>query len=77
MIVSCQAVRDADPLSPSQGSTVAAKLMGVAGGLVPLSKIPACNVQVLGQKRKVVIGMSSKQTGVTCTSPPFQARPLL
>jgi len=49
-------------LSVLLGSTVAAKLMGVAGGLVPLSKIPACNVQVLGQKRKVIIGMSSKQT---------------
>jgi U4/U6 small nuclear ribonucleoprotein PRP31 len=28
------------------GSEVAAKLMGVAGGLIALSKMPSCNVQV-------------------------------
>ena len=28
------------------GSEVAARLMGVAGGLLALSKMPACNVQV-------------------------------
>lgn len=33
-------------LSLVVGSEVAAKLMGVAGGLVALSKMPACNVQV-------------------------------
>lgn len=52
-------------MSALQGTAVAAKLMGIAGGLVPLSKIPACNVQVLGQKRKVLIGMSSKQAGAS------------
>ncbi|CAG9464599.1 unnamed protein product [Pedinophyceae sp. YPF-701] len=35
------------------GATIAAKLMGVAGGLVAISKMPACNVQVLGQKRNL------------------------
>eukprot|EP00955_Chlamydomonas_euryale_P028791 303966-Chlamydomonas_euryale.AAC.1 len=35
-------------LSLVVGSEVAAKLMGVAGGLVALSKMPACNVQVWG-----------------------------
>jgi hypothetical protein len=33
-------------LSAAIGSEVAARLMGVAGGLMSLSKMPACNVQV-------------------------------
>jgi hypothetical protein len=33
-------------LSAAIGSEVAARLMGVAGGLMALSKMPACNVQV-------------------------------
>jgi hypothetical protein len=33
-------------LSAAIGSEVAARLMGVAGGLMLLSKMPACNVQV-------------------------------
>ncbi len=33
-------------LSAAIGSEVAARLMGVAGGLLTLSKMPACNVQV-------------------------------
>ncbi|KAG1662685.1 hypothetical protein FOA52_014611 [Chlamydomonas sp. UWO 241] len=45
------------------GSEVAAKLMGVAGGLVSLSKMPACNVQVLGARKKNLAGMSSATTG--------------
>jgi U4/U6 small nuclear ribonucleoprotein PRP31 len=31
------------------GSEVAARLMGVAGGLVALSKMPSCNVQVISR----------------------------
>ena len=31
------------------GPTTAAKLLGLAGGLAELSKIPSCNLQVLGQ----------------------------
>ncbi|MEW5303488.1 MAG: hypothetical protein WDW36_006174 [Sanguina aurantia] len=46
-------------LSAVVGTEVAAKLMGVAGGLLALSKIPACNVQVLGARRKNLVGMSS------------------
>lgn len=34
-------------LSAVVGSEIAAKLMGVAGGLKALSKMPACNVQVM------------------------------
>mmetsp|Transcript_20589 Transcript_20589/g.49016 ORF Transcript_20589/g.49016 Transcript_20589/m.49016 type:complete len:497 (-) Transcript_20589:41-1531(-) len=41
------------------GSEVAAKLMGVAGGLINLSKMPACNIQVLGAKRKNLEGFST------------------
>lgn len=33
-------------LSAAVGTEIAAKLMGVAGGLTSLSKMPACNVQV-------------------------------
>mmetsp|Transcript_17413 Transcript_17413/g.52333 ORF Transcript_17413/g.52333 Transcript_17413/m.52333 type:complete len:495 (-) Transcript_17413:164-1648(-) len=50
-------------LSLVVGSEVAAKLMGVAGGLVALSKMPACNVQVLGARKKGLGGMSSATAG--------------
>jgi U4/U6 small nuclear ribonucleoprotein PRP31 len=33
-------------LSAVVGTEIAAKLMGVAGGLLALSSMPACNVQV-------------------------------
>ena len=33
-------------LSRAVGTEIAARLMGVAGGLMNLSKMPACNVQV-------------------------------
>jgi U4/U6 small nuclear ribonucleoprotein PRP31 len=46
-------------LSAVLGTQVAAQLMGTAGGLVALSRMPACNVQVLGAKRKALGGMSS------------------
>lgn len=34
------------------GPAVAAKLIGIAGGLVELSLIPACNLQVMGQSKQ-------------------------
>jgi U4/U6 small nuclear ribonucleoprotein PRP31 len=34
------------------GPSTAAKLLGLAGGLAELSKIPACNLQVLGQTKQ-------------------------
>ena len=46
-------------LSAVLGSDIAAQLIGVAGGLNALSKMPACNVQVLGSKKKNTGGMSS------------------
>jgi len=51
--------RTAPNLSAVLGPEVAARLMGVAGGLVALSKMPACNVQVLGAKRKTTAGFSN------------------
>eukprot|EP00877_Chromochloris_zofingiensis_P012740 jgi/Chrzof1/771/Cz01g28080.t1 len=46
-------------LSAAIGSEVAARLMGVAGGLIALSTMPSCNIQVLGAKRKNLAGFSS------------------
>ncbi|KAF2883843.1 hypothetical protein ILUMI_22312 [Ignelater luminosus] len=40
------------------GASTAAKIMGVAGGLTKLSKIPACNVLILGQQKKTLSGFS-------------------
>lgn len=52
--------RLAPNLSAAVGSEIAARLMGVAGGLEALASIPACNIQVLGAKRKHLSGFSSK-----------------
>lgn len=41
-------------LSAIVGTTTAAKLLGVAGGLSALAKIPACNVHVSSQPCFVV-----------------------
>lgn len=47
-------------LSALVGTSVATKLLGVAGGLTGLVKIPACNVQVLGtSKVSSVVGLSN------------------
>nr|XP_043611413.1 U4/U6 small nuclear ribonucleoprotein Prp31 homolog [Erigeron canadensis] len=46
-------------LSAIVGSAVAAKLMGTAGGLSSLAKMPACNVQILGAKKKNLAGFST------------------
>jgi U4/U6 small nuclear ribonucleoprotein PRP31 len=48
-------------LSSIVGASTAAKLMGMAGGLTNLSKMPACNVLLLGQQKKVLSGFSSVQ----------------
>ncbi|KAF3331489.1 pre-mRNA processing ribonucleoprotein binding region-containing protein isoform X2 [Carex rostrata] len=45
-------------LSAIVGSAVASRLVGSAGGLTALAKMPACNVQLLGFKRKNLAGMS-------------------
>lgn len=46
-------------LSAVVGTGPAANMMGAAGGLVALSRMPACNVQVLGAKKKALSGMSA------------------
>ncbi len=46
-------------LSRIVGASTAAKLMGAAGGLTALSKMPANNVALLGQQKKTLSGFSS------------------
>lgn len=67
-------------LSAIAGSAVAAKLMGTAGGLFSLAKMPACNVQLLGAKKKNLAGFSTatsqfrvgylEQTDIFQSTPP-------
>ncbi|XP_071541465.1 U4/U6 small nuclear ribonucleoprotein Prp31 [Panulirus ornatus] len=45
-------------LSCIVGASVAAKLMGVAGGLTSLAKMPASNVLLIGKQKKTMIGMA-------------------
>ncbi|KAF9072715.1 hypothetical protein BDP27DRAFT_1217163 [Rhodocollybia butyracea] len=72
-------------LSAIVGTTTAAKLLGVAGGLGGISKMPACNVQLLGAQKKIAAGFSSvtqrRHTGfifqseiVTQTPPEYQLK---
>uniref|UniRef100_A0A0E0NKH4 Nop domain-containing protein n=1 Tax=Oryza rufipogon TaxID=4529 RepID=A0A0E0NKH4_ORYRU len=46
-------------LSAIVGSAVASKLMGAAGGLEALAKMPSCNLQLLGAKKKNLSGFST------------------
>jgi U4/U6 small nuclear ribonucleoprotein PRP31 len=46
-------------LSIIVGASTAAKLMGMAGGLTNLTKMPSCNILLLGAHRKVLGGFSS------------------
>ncbi|NXJ73036.1 PRP31 protein, partial [Rostratula benghalensis] len=46
-------------LSLILGASTAAKIMGIAGGLTNLSKMPACNIMLLGAQRKTLSGFSS------------------
>ncbi|KAM8794838.1 U4/U6 small nuclear ribonucleoprotein Prp31 [Eudromia elegans] len=46
-------------LSLIVGASTAAKVMGLAGGLTPLSKMPACNLMLLGAQRRSLSGFSS------------------
>ena len=45
-------------LSNIIGTTTAAKIMGIAGGLTSLSKMPACNVLLLGAQKRTQSGFS-------------------
>ena len=44
------------------GTQLTAQIVGLAGGLGPLSRTPSCNVQVMGQKKRVLSGFSSAST---------------
>ncbi|GFS15856.1 U4/U6 small nuclear ribonucleoprotein Prp31 [Elysia marginata] len=46
-------------LSIIVGASIAAKLMGIAGGLTNLSKMPACNILLLGSQKRTLAGFSS------------------
>lgn len=46
-------------LSIIVGASTAAKLMGMAGGLTNLTKMPSCNILLLGAHKKVLGGFSS------------------
>jgi len=46
-------------LSAIVGANIAAKMLGAAGGLTNLSKMPANNIALLGQQKKVSTGFSS------------------
>lgn len=41
------------------GASSAAKIMGIAGGLTILSKMPACNILLLGAQKRTLTGFSS------------------
>ena len=47
-------------LSMIVGASTEAKLLGMAGGLTNLSKMPSCNILLLGSQRKDLRGFSSK-----------------
>ena len=49
-------------LSIIVGASTAAKLMGVAGGLTALSKMPSNNIALLGQQKKTLSGFSQHST---------------
>jgi U4/U6 small nuclear ribonucleoprotein PRP31 len=55
-------------LSALIGSSITAQLVGLAGGVDELSRIPSCNIQVLGQQKRMLSGFSSmatlKHTGI-------------
>ncbi|KAF4047250.1 Prp31 C terminal domain [Phytophthora infestans] len=61
------------------GTRIAAQLIGLAGGVAQLARIPSCNLQVLGQDKKVLSGFSSaaalKHTGVLFFSDLVQSVP--
>ncbi|KAJ3789686.1 hypothetical protein GGU10DRAFT_342576 [Lentinula aff. detonsa] len=72
-------------LSVIVGTSTAAKLLGVAGGLGGIAKMPSCNVHLLGAQKKIAAGFSSatqkRHTGfifqsdlVTKTPPEYQLK---
>ncbi|KAG9099746.1 U4/U6-U5 snRNP complex subunit prp31 [Ceratobasidium sp. 370] len=66
-------------LSKIVGTTTAAKLLGVAGGLGGLARMPACNVHLLGAQKKIAAGFSTatqnRHTGFVFQSELVQQTP--
>jgi len=62
------------------GSRLAAVLMALAGGLLALSKIPCCNLQVMGQEKRALAGFGNaaamKHTGIIYYSELVQSCPV-
>ncbi|EME27259.1 U4/U6 small nuclear ribonucleoprotein PRP31 [Galdieria sulphuraria] len=44
------------------GSSIAAQLIGLAGGIENLAKIPSCNIQTLGSNKSLGLGLSTRFT---------------
>lgn len=44
------------------GARIAAQIVGLAGGVIALSKIPSCNIQVMGQEKRHLAGLSTAAT---------------
>ncbi|XP_043190390.1 U4/U6 small nuclear ribonucleoprotein Prp31-like [Amphibalanus amphitrite] len=66
-------------LSSVVGAATAAKLMGAAGGLTALSKMPACNIMLVGAEKRTLSGFSQANvlphTGFIYYSPIVQDLP--
>lgn len=57
--IETQMTEQCSNLSTLVGPAVAAKLVGAAGGLLALCKIPACDIVVLGHKKDYNAGLSN------------------
>ncbi|KAH9927134.1 Nop domain-containing protein [Epithele typhae] len=79
MYVSSRMNMLAPNLSAIVGTTTAAKLLGVAGGLSGVAKMPSCNVYLLGAQKKIAAGFSSvtqrRHTGFVFQSDIVQGTP--
>jgi U4/U6 small nuclear ribonucleoprotein PRP31 len=62
--VSSRMTAVAPNLSAVVGTRIAAQLIGIAGGLSALSKLPATVVQGLGKDKKILGGLSSRQDSI-------------
>lgn len=62
------------------GTKIAAQLIGLAGGLESLAKMPSCNLQVMGQTKSTLSGFSNasslKNVGIMYFSDIVQETPL-
>lgn len=66
-------------LSAIVGTTTAAKMLGVAGGLAAVAKMPAGNLHLLGSQKKIAAGFSTatreRHTGFIYQAPLVQRTP--